>query len=253
MALIGLASLAYDGISNWMRERRAIAEAPQRIAAAQAQQQANRERQQSSLRASVHVPQPGWTDYDEQERLLRNFSAALGERNDYAAMRALASLRSLSRTRQEQWRRQLGQLQANGYDLSGVPPATAVTDAGAAHVREGWEARDRGDRSGAVGRFSQGIWANADDADAWLGYGLSVANGQQAVGALTIALLGYPDAATARQRRDRYLALAAHDDVRRLGELKLLLGEAATAAEHQRQVLPAGMARLSEPVSWGTP
>jgi hypothetical protein len=81
---------------------------------------------------------------------------------------------------------------------------------------------------------------------------MSTTSGKDAVGALTIAILMYPDVATAREHRVQYLALAAHGDVRRLGELADLLDKAATAAERQRQVLPPGMVRMSEPFSWGT-
>jgi hypothetical protein len=249
-AMFGLSALALKACDDWAQDRHARAVAPQRIAAARAQQEANR---QAQLAATVRVdaPEPQWGDYTEQDRLLGLFATALGERNDYAALRSLASLRSRSRTRQDNWVRRIEMLRASGVDMRGVPPPTAITDGGVDKRLEGWRKLGQGDRTTAQQLFTGAIWADADDADAWLGYGMATASGKDAVGALAIAILMYPDAATARARRDQYLSIAAHGDMRRLRELQDLLAKAATAAEHQRQALPPGMVRMSEPFSWG--
>jgi hypothetical protein len=249
--LFTLASAAHRGIDDWLRERRAVAEAPQRLAAARAQQAANRAAQQRAQAIALQPPTPAWGDYDEQDQLLQNFSIALAERNDYAVLRALSSLRSRSRSRQEKWRRQLEQARTAGAQVPADASPTALADFGTERRQAGWRALRAGNRALALTQFTGAVWADADDGEAWLGYGLSSFAGRDAVGALTIALLMTPDAATAKDRVDRFVPMAAGVDVRRQSEIRDLLAKAATAAEHQRQVLPAGMVRMAGPFAWG--
>jgi thioredoxin-like negative regulator of GroEL len=126
-----------------------------------------------------------------------------------------------------------------------------VVDAGLARQREGWTALGNGDRQRAEAKFAAALWADADSADAWLGYGLSVATSKQAIGALAIAILLYPDAATARARRAQVVPAAASGDVRRQHELEAMLDRAGNVAERLRTRLPPGTVRLAEPFSWG--
>jgi hypothetical protein len=62
-----------------------------------------------------------------------------------------------------------------------------------------------------------------------------------------MALLKYPDVATARARRDEYLPLAAHGDVGLQRQLEYVFRTAAPLADRERTRLPPGFVRLGEP------
>ena len=204
----------------------------------------------ADILSELRMPRPFGDDLGEQAREIDVLSSALIEGNDGGVLRGLGALHARARDRQEGWRRQRERARAAGVDLARVPGDDAVAEAGVASRQHGWIALDQGDRPRATEHFAEAIWADDQDADAWLGYGLSTSSAKEAIGAVTVALLMYPDVATAHERHDEYVPLAARDDQRRQQELENVFIAAASFVERQRQRLPPDMVRLSEPFSW---
>jgi hypothetical protein len=195
----------------------------------------------------LRAPTPSASDLDGQAREIEVLAGALVGGDDPEVERVLTELHARARDRREGWRRQLAQARSGGADAGGRLSPDAVAEAGVAWRGQGWIAIDQGDRARAATLFAQALWADADDADAWLGYGLSTPELTDAIGAVAIALLEYPDAATARARWDEYLPLAAHGDVGQQRLLEYVFRTAAPLANRQRTRLPPEFVRLNEP------
>jgi hypothetical protein len=176
---------------------------------------------------------------------------AMVQGDDTAVVRGLTVLRDGARGRREAWGRQLGQARAAHVDGADTLSPDAVAEAGVAHRDEAWIALDQDDRATARRHFLEALWADSEDADAWLGYGLSAPSRTEAIGAIAVALLKYPDVTTARVRRDSFVALAAHGDANRQRVFDDVFAVAVPFTERQRTRLPADLVRLGEPFSWG--
>jgi hypothetical protein len=195
----------------------------------------------------LRAPTPSASDLDGQAREIGILSRALIEEDEPEVERVLTELHARARDRREGWRRQLEQARADGAYAGRRLSPDAVAEAGVEWRGRGWIALDQGDRASAAPLFAQALWADADDADAWLGYGLSTPGLTEAIGAVAMALLKYPDVATARARRDEYLPLAAHGDVGLQRQLEYVFRTAAPLADRERTRLPPGFVRLGEP------
>jgi len=67
----------------------------------------------------------------------------------------------------------------------------------------GWRLLERGDRAWAEHWFLQAIWADADNADAWYGYGMVQDDGGATIGAMAVAMLLYGDGDQANEMLTR--------------------------------------------------
>jgi hypothetical protein len=202
--------------------------------------------------ARLRVPRPQPEELDEQAREVEVLAQGVIEGNDPAVVRGLSVMHEHSIQRQGEWRRQLEQARAAGVDTHGLS-ADAVVEDGIARRGQGWIALDQGDRAAALPLFAQALWADAEDADAWLGYALSTPSRAESIGALAVALVKYPDATTARLRREEYVPLAAHGDTKRQRDLDAVFVAATPLAERQRRRLPPALVRLYETLDWDGP
>ncbi|MGH8030156.1 MAG: hypothetical protein ACREO3_09495, partial [Arenimonas sp.] len=125
----------------------------------------------------------------------------------------------------------------------------------------GFAALADGNRDLASTLFAGVLWYDADNADAWFGYGLAAQDKADASGAIAFAILLYPDADTAQARRAQFEPIATQSLQRnisgiydalpkRLEELDLVMLQASVAAERIRPRLASGTVRMAEAFAW---
>jgi len=181
----------------------------------------------------VNLPSPSWADLDEQEDAIIVLSRAIVEDNLQATQRGLLQMRAASNGRAQR------------------QPSGTMEKVSSQHMAWARQKLIEGDHANARRLFVGAIWADSDNAEAWFGYGLTAKDASEGVGAIAIALLLHPDAATARATRAEF---AAYTSLRwpEVTEAAIL-DRAGIVAEATRPRLGPGTVRLAERFSWDPP
>jgi hypothetical protein len=188
-------------------------------------------------------------------------ASALREDNAFAVQRGLGAIRGQARGRSATLQANVERYRASGTPASELPAPGAIHAQGLEQQRLGWAALEAGSVLQAADHFAAALWYDSDDADAWFGYGLASRDSTVASGAIAIAILLYPDVATAQARRAQFETRALRplqrlgglDDAtgKRREELDRVMLQASVTAERIRPQLAPGTVRMAEPFAWG--
>jgi hypothetical protein len=209
--------------------------------------------------APVAPREPDWVERDQLREQLAVLSSALLENNAYALQRGLSRMRGEARGRQASWRLTRERAAATGVPAATIAGPEALPAAALEQQRQGWAALEQGNAVEASGHFATALWFDPDAADAWFGYGLASRDGVAASGNIAMAILLYPDPATARASRAAFEARLAHAPApdgegaarKRREALDLVMLQASVAAERIRPQLEPGTVRMAESFAWG--
>jgi hypothetical protein len=207
------------------------------------------------------APAPGRMAIDDLREHVAVLASALREDNAFAVQRGLGAIRGQARGRSATLQANVERYRASGTPASELPAPGAIHAQGLEQQRLGWAALEAGSVLQAADHFAAALWYDSDDADAWFGYGLASRDSTVASGAIAIAILLYPDVATAQARRAQFETRALRplqrlgglDDAtgKRREELDRVMLQASVTAERIRPQLAPGTVRMAEPFAWG--